>query len=101
MFANDNDARAAQIETFLLAEAQRAGVVTATSQRTHKNPNKWAKQLAPWFNENCRNARAAFRAASRIHGKHHASTTTALQKYLKSCRNSRAKLQFTLPDMLK
>jgi hypothetical protein len=100
-FANNNDKRAAAIETFMLEEATKAGVIKVTPPRSQKNPNKWAKHLAPWFNENCRNAREAYRATYRAQGKKHASATSALQSYIQCCRESRAKMQFTLPDMLK
>jgi hypothetical protein len=100
-FENDNDARAAAIELFMLAEATKAGVVTEIPPRSHKNPNKWAKHLAPWFNETCRNARNTYRATASTHGKSHTSAIASLKNYLKTCRDSRAKMQFTLPDMLK
>ena len=66
----------------MIAEAVRAGVLKVTPPRSHKNPNKWAKHLAPWFNEQCRQARATYRAASRAQGNHHASATSALQCYI-------------------
>ena len=62
-FAQDNDARSAKIELFLLEEATAAGVVTVSQKRTAKNPNKWAKHFAPWFNTNCHKARARYREA--------------------------------------
>jgi hypothetical protein len=77
-FADDNDARAAEIEAFLLEEASKAGVVKVIPKRPNRNPNKWAKHLAPWFNEHCRSARDAYRAEVRARGKHHASATSAL-----------------------
>jgi DNA transposition AAA+ family ATPase len=77
-FADDNDARAAAIEAFLLVEASKAGVVKVIPHRPNKNPNKWAKHLAPWFNENCRNARDAYRTEVSTRGKHHSSATSAL-----------------------
>jgi hypothetical protein len=71
-FDDDNDKRATEIEKFMLTEAEKAGVIKKTPPRSHKNPNKWAKHLAPWFNEQCRNARAAYRSALNTHGNHHA-----------------------------
>lgn len=89
---HDNDSRAEAIEALLISEAIKAGVVAVKPHRQHKNPNKWAKHMAPWFNENCRTARAGYRAAARAHGNHHVSTKTALQNFLQCCRKSRAKL---------
>ena len=52
-----NDTRAEQVETFLVEEAVSIGVVRKIEMRAPKNPNKWGKTLAPWFNEECRLAR--------------------------------------------
>jgi hypothetical protein len=54
--------------------------------------NKWAKHLASWYNEHCRNARTAYRAASRANGKVHSSTNAALKSYLQCCKDNRARL---------
>jgi hypothetical protein len=48
-YKDHNDKRAKNIEEFMLEEAQKAGVVKTTNKRQFKNPNKWEKQLAPWF----------------------------------------------------
>ena len=52
-YKDDNDKRAAAIETFLIDKAQKAGVIKETKRRVYKNPNRWEKILAPWFNEDC------------------------------------------------
>jgi hypothetical protein len=52
-----NDVRAAQVEAFLLEEAILAGVVKKIELREPPNPNKWGKNLAPWFSEDCREAK--------------------------------------------
>ena len=55
--AHDLDALASAVESFLLREAQLAGVVTEQRRFVAANPNKQLKQLAPWFNEECRAAK--------------------------------------------
>jgi hypothetical protein len=45
------------VEAFILKEAQIAGVVRKIEFFIPRNPNKWGKTLAPWFNEECRVAR--------------------------------------------
>jgi hypothetical protein len=52
-----------------LQEAVGAGVVKEIKVTTPRNPNKWGKTLAPWFNEQCREAKRAMGSARRIHGK--------------------------------
>jgi hypothetical protein len=42
-FREDNDARAAKIEDFMIQEALTAGVIKASKDRKYKNPNRWAK----------------------------------------------------------
>ena len=62
-YENDNDLRSTKLEEFLLVEATRAGVLAVSTKRTAKNPNKWAKHLAPWYDARCKEARARYRAA--------------------------------------
>jgi hypothetical protein len=50
--------RSTRLEEFLLARATRAGVLAVSSKRTAKNPNKWVKHLAPWYDARCKDARA-------------------------------------------
>jgi hypothetical protein len=38
----------------LLESAVGAGVIRKIEIRSARNPNKWDKQLAPWFTEECR-----------------------------------------------
>jgi len=52
-----NDQRAAAVEKFILDEAVAAGVVKAITITPPRNPNKWSKTLAPWFNDECRTAK--------------------------------------------
>jgi hypothetical protein len=55
--AEDNDIRAQAIEAYLIEEAVAAGVVTRKIIRESTNPNKWEKHMAPWFNEECKEAK--------------------------------------------
>lgn len=64
-----NEERSGAMEQFLLAEAEAAGVVTAAETRAPLNPNRWGKQLAPWFDANCRAKKKAFRTVSFREGK--------------------------------
>jgi hypothetical protein len=50
-----------KIEEFLIAEAKIAGVIRSQKQTLNHNPNRWAKHLAPWFEETCRKARADYK----------------------------------------
>ena len=59
--AANNDRKTEIVEEFLLAEAITAGVVKAIEIRPRKNPNRWAKHLAPWYNELCREAKREYR----------------------------------------
>ncbi len=76
-FRNDNERKTERVEEFLLEEAIEAGVVKATETRTAKNPNRWAKHLAPWYTETCRQAKREYRSAKRTYGKKHEKTKSA------------------------
>jgi hypothetical protein len=39
------------VEEFLIAEAKDAGVLKSINTKIQKNPNRWAKHMAPWFEE--------------------------------------------------
>jgi hypothetical protein len=58
---NDNDKRAARVEDFFITEALKIGVIKASKRHRNKNPNKLEKQLAPWFSEECRTTRSAYK----------------------------------------
>ena len=81
----DNGARAAAVETFILYEAVTAGVVKAIKITAPKNPNKWGKTLAPWFNETCREAKRELARARREFGKADPRGKPATTAYLKTC----------------
>jgi hypothetical protein len=60
-----NAERAASVESFFLQEAVTAGVVKEIVLTSPKNPNKWGKTLAPWFTEECREAKRTMARARR------------------------------------
>ena len=62
---DDNEKRTQRVEEFLIEEAIIAGVVQAKTMRQSKNPNRWAKHLAPWFNESCKVAKTEYRKLKR------------------------------------
>jgi hypothetical protein len=64
-----NEDRAAAVEEFILEAATTAGVVKKITLTRPKNPNKWGKTLAPWFNEECREAKKGLAEAKRNFGK--------------------------------
>ena len=46
-----------------------AGVVREIKLSHPRNPNKWGKTLAPWFDEKCRTAKKTLEQARREYGK--------------------------------
>jgi hypothetical protein len=50
-----------------------------------KNPNKWGKTLAPWFNEECREAKKALAEAKKLYGKGDDRIAHATRNYHKVC----------------
>jgi hypothetical protein len=90
-----------KIEKFLIAEAKLAGVIRSQKQTLNHNPNRWAKHLAPWFEETCRKARADYKYTKRRLGKKHENTKNAYKYFKNCCSIQRSKLQFDLPDILK
>jgi hypothetical protein len=77
----NNEERAAAVEEFVLQQAITAGVVKKIATTLPKNPNKWGKTLAPWFNEECREAKKGLAEARRMHGQGDALIVDALRKY--------------------
>jgi hypothetical protein len=57
-YMDDNDKRAKEIESFMIAEGEKIGVVKISITRKYKNPNRWNKQLTPWFTETCQETRS-------------------------------------------
>ncbi len=50
-----------QIEEFLIDQAIEIGVARRKTTRIAANPNRWAKHLAPWYNDQCREAKRAYK----------------------------------------
>ena len=80
-----NDERAAAVESFLLQEAVSAGVVKEIKITVPRNPNKWGKILAPWYNETCRAAKKEMAIARREYGKGDQRSIFANRAYFKTC----------------
>ena len=57
------------MEKLILDEAVIAGVVKKITITTPRNPNKWGKTLAPWFNDKCREAKRELGKLKREYGK--------------------------------
>jgi hypothetical protein len=60
-YASDNESRANRIEELFIDEALKAGVIKISKKRNFKNPNRYEKQMAPWFSEACREARNTYK----------------------------------------
>ena len=87
--ARSNEQRAEAMEKYILEQAVQAQVVKEVKITTPKNPNKWGKTLAPWFNEECREAKKTLNAARKIYGKEDARVTGALKNFHKVCIKGR------------
>jgi hypothetical protein len=74
-----NEGCTEKLEAFLLEEALAAGVIEVATRRTAKNPNKWAKHMAPWYTTQCKAARARYRAAVKHNGREHAHAVDAFK----------------------
>jgi hypothetical protein len=55
-----------------------------------RNPNKWGKTLAPWFNEECRKAKKTLAETRRNYNKGDECITQAIKQYYKVCAKGRA-----------
>ena len=64
-----NTDRAAAVEDFIIQEAVNAGVVREITLTSPRNPNKLGKTLAPWFTEQCREAKREMARARRTYGR--------------------------------
>jgi hypothetical protein len=74
------------VESFLLQEAEKAGVVRVTKKSRTKNPNRWEKHMAPWYDEHCKNARARYRRAVKTNGRDHAHTIKMFKTFVTTCK---------------
>jgi hypothetical protein len=88
----DNETRTERIEKFLIAEAMTVGVIKAIQLKHYKNPNRWAKHLAPWFSAICKDARRNYKQQKRQYGKKHGKTKEAYKEFRRICKMSRAQL---------
>lgn len=77
------------VEQFLLQEALAAGVVRKVEWTQPTNPNKCAKQLAPWFNEECRAARKRYLAHVKRFGRRSEEAREKFKDYRACCDNVR------------
>lgn len=96
-----NDDRAARVEQFILNEAVLAGVVRRVEITHPKNPNKWGKCLAPWFNEECRAAKKELAMAKRVYGRGDSYTMKVARTYYKVCMKGRMLFAQSTPELLK
>lgn len=80
-----NAARSDAVEAFLIKEGIAAGVVKEVRHTTPRNPNKWGKTLAPWFTEECREAKRAYIGVVRKEGRVSAAAGDALGVYRQAC----------------
>ena len=80
-----NEERAAKVEQFLLDKACEVGVVRKVELSNPTNPNKWGKTLAPWFTEECREARKARTRAIRGHGRDSEQAKQAAREFRRLC----------------
>jgi hypothetical protein len=69
----------------LLDQAIEIGVVKKITITPPKNPNKWGKALAPWFNEQCREAKRELARTKREYGKGDPRVDVATRNYYKVC----------------
>jgi hypothetical protein len=89
-FATDNERRASCIEELFIDEALKAGVIKISKTRKFKNPNRYEKQMAPWFSDACREARNTYKQFKKVHGRKHHKTITAYSAFRRICKTAKA-----------
>jgi hypothetical protein len=78
-----NDDRDTKVESFLIEEATKAGVLNVTApRRPFTNPNKWDKHMAPWFTVKCQESKRAYRNTKKKYGKKNVHTIHALYTFI-------------------
>lgn len=97
----DIDALSDKVENFLLTEALARNVVKRVDLKPAANPNRHTKCLAPWFGESCKEAKLAYRACSRQHGRTSLQASLALKKFTAACDKARKQFGASLPSQLK
>jgi hypothetical protein len=55
------------------------GVVTRKIITESKNPNKWDKHMAPWYNDECKQAKIKYKQARRKYGRKSPPAQTAFK----------------------
>jgi hypothetical protein len=80
-YKEDNETRSIKIEEFLIEQALAVGVARRKIPRIAANPNRWAKHLAPWYNDQCREAKRQYKLCKKGKGKKHRDTITAYQHF--------------------
>ena len=73
-----------------MEEATAAEVVAASQKSSAKNPNKWAKDFAPWFNTQYHHARVRYREVVKRNGKEFKHTEETFKEYVQQCKRGRA-----------
>ena len=54
-----------------------------------RNPNKWGKTLAPWYNDSCQEAKKKMGEAKKLYRKGDERITTATKEYFRACQRGR------------
>lgn len=96
-----NSERASKLEQFILDQAVEVGVVKKVEFAAARNPNKWNKQMAPWFTESCKVAKQQYIRASRTHGRHSEEAESNFKLFRHACLQGKKEFAQTLPNMLK
>jgi hypothetical protein len=66
-----------------------------------RNPNKWGKTLAPWFEDKCREAKKELATSKKLYSKEDNRIKLATQKYFQACKLGKQEFAKQTPDMLK
>lgn len=77
------------------------GAVKAIKITEPRNPNKWGKTLAPWFDDKCREAKKQLHNAKRSFKKGDSNIAQATMHFMKVCQSRRAEFAKETPEMLK
>ena len=85
----------------MLREAVQAGVVRECTRKHFSNANKQCKQLAPWFDDACRDARKQFRYMRKQFGARSDEAQSAFAAYKRACKCAAARFAAQLPNQLK
>jgi hypothetical protein len=86
---------------FIIQEALTAGVVKEIKWSHPRNPNKWGKTLAPWFDEKCRNAKQLLAQTKKTYHKGDDRIMQATRNFHKVCLQRRKEFATETPEMLK